>query len=127
MDHDMRPLTATDTALRLIGKLRAKHGPLMFHLSGGGRDGNATQCYVQGEFFIGEHDHLLGRVAGVPLYASGPRFVYWSHATLVVDVVPGRSALYSLEGAEGVRFLTRSRTFSDEELSHLERLETAAA
>jgi uncharacterized protein (DUF779 family) len=31
-------------------------------------------------------------------------------------VVKGRGGMFSLEGPEGVRFLTRSRVFTDEEI-----------
>jgi hypothetical protein len=34
---------------------------------------------------------------------------------LIIDVVPGRGGMFSLEGPEGKRFLTRSRLYSDEE------------
>ena len=36
-------------------------------------------------------------------------------------MVPGRGSGFSLEAPEGVRFLTRSRLFTDEELAELER------
>ena len=36
---------ATDAALELIAKLKAKHGPLMFHQSGGCCDGSSPMCY----------------------------------------------------------------------------------
>jgi uncharacterized protein (DUF779 family) len=36
-----------------------------------------------------------------------------------VDVPPGRGGMFSLEGPEGVRFLIRSRIFSDEEIRAL--------
>ena len=35
--------------------------------------------------------------------------------------VPGRGASFSLEAPEGVRFLTRSRLFTDEEMDDLRR------
>jgi len=34
--------------------------------------------------------------------------------------VPGRGGMFSLEGPEGLRFLTRSRLFTDEEWAVLE-------
>jgi len=40
----------------------------------------------------------------------------WKHTQLVIDVVPGRSAGFSLEAPEGKRFLTRGRAFSPAEL-----------
>jgi hypothetical protein len=35
--------------------------------------------------------------------------------------VPGRGAGFSLEAPEGLRFLTRSRVFTEDELDELER------
>jgi len=115
MTLDTRRVTATDAALALIDTVRAKHGPVMFHQSGGCCDGSAPMCYPQGEFIVGDYDRLLGEIGGAPFYISGPQFEYWQHTQLIIDVVPGRGGMFSLEGPEGLRFLTRSRLFSDDE------------
>ena len=44
---------ATDAALALIAKLKAKHGPLMFHQSGGCCDGSSPMCYPEGDLLVG--------------------------------------------------------------------------
>jgi len=44
---------------------------------------------------------------------SVPQFAYWKHTQLTIDVVAGRGGMFSLEGPEGLRFLTRSRLFTD--------------
>ncbi len=111
----------TPAAAALIDKLRAAHGDLLFHQSGGCCDGSAPMCFTLGEFKIGQRDVYLGRIAGCPLYISGPQFEYWQHTHLIIDVVPGRGAGFSLEAPEGVRFLTRSRVFTDAELEELDR------
>jgi uncharacterized protein len=49
------------------------------------------------------------------------QYAYFSNAQLIIDVVPGRGSGFSLGSPEGVRFLTRSRLFTDEELAALER------
>jgi uncharacterized protein (DUF779 family) len=110
---------ATDAAVALIDTLRAKHGPLMFHQSGGCCDGSAPMCYPQGEFIVGDYDRLLGHIGGAPFYISGPQFEYWQHTQLNIDVVPGRGGMFSLEGPEGLRFLVRSRLYSDDESAEL--------
>jgi len=110
---------ATDEALKLIARLRAKHGPLMFHQSGGCCDGSAPMCYPQGEFRIGGNDVKLGEIGGVPFYMDADQFDYWKHTQLIIDVVPGRGSGFSLEAPEGVRFLTRSRVFTDQEADAL--------
>jgi len=110
---------ATDEALALIDRLVEGHGPLLFHQSGGCCDGSSPMCFPLGEFRIGSSDVLLGEVGGAPFYMSGPQFEYWKHTHLTLDVVPGRGAGFSLEAPEGVRFLIRSRLFTDEESTAL--------
>lgn len=78
-------------------------------------------CYAQGEFLIGDHDVLLGEIGGCPFYISKPQFEYWKHTQLIIDVVEGRGGMFSIEGPEGKRFLTRSRVFSQEEKEKLEK------
>ena len=110
---------ATDAALRLMETLSAKHGPLMFHQSGGCCDGSAPMCYLLGEFKLGSSDVELGRIGGAPFYMSNSQFDLWRHTQLLIDVVPGRGSGFSLAAPEGVRFLTRSRVFSPEEIALL--------
>lgn len=112
-------VTATEAALGLIDRLRAKHGDLMFHQSGGCCDGSSPMCYPLGEFLTGDQDVLLGAVGDVPFYIGRAQFAYWKHTQIILDVVPGRGGMFSLEGPEGVRFLTRSRVFTDEEIKAL--------
>jgi len=113
-------ILATDAAVAMIGALRDKHGPLMFHQSGGCCDGSAPMCYPAGEFWVGTQDVLLGQVAGnVPVWIGAAQFDYWRHTQVTIDVVPGRGAGFSLEGPEGVRFVIRSRIFTDEEADAL--------
>jgi len=114
-------ILATDAAVAMIDVLRAKHGPLMFHQSGGCCDGSAPMCYPAGEFRVGTQDVLLGQVADdVPVWIGAAQFAYWRHTQVTIDVVPGRGAGFSLEGPEGVRFVIRSRIFTDEEADALE-------
>lgn len=106
---------ATEAALDLIAMLKDRHGPLMFHQSGGCCDGSAPMCFPQGDLLLSDHDRLLGEIGGAPFYISGPQFEVWQHTQLIIDVVQGRGGMFSLEGPEGLRFLTRSRLFTDEE------------
>jgi uncharacterized protein (DUF779 family) len=110
---------ATRVAVDLIEKLRAKHGPVLFHQSGGCCDGSSPMCYPTGDFIVGDRDVLLGEIGGAPFYISAPQFEYWKHTQLIIDVVEGRGGMFSLENGEGVRFLTRSRLFSDAEVDAL--------
>jgi uncharacterized protein len=109
-------ILATPAAEAMIAHLAAIHGPLMFHQSGGCCDGSAPMCYPAGEFRVGGQDILLGRIAGdVPVWIGAAQFDYWRHTQVTIDVVPGRGAGFSLEGPEGVRFIVRSRVFTDAE------------
>ena len=113
---------ATDEALALIERLSAKHGKLMFHQSGGCCDGSAPMCYPQNEFRVGGNDVLLGEIGGCPVYMDADQFDYWKHTQLIIDVVPGRGSGFSLEAPDGIRFLTRSRVYSEAENDELDKM-----
>ena len=111
----------TGDAASMVHRLVEQHGPVLFHQSGGCCDGSSPMCYPREEFLIGRRDVYLGEVAGQPFYMGGDQFEYWAHTHLTVDVVPGRGSGFSLEAPEGVRFVIRSRLFTDEEAEELRR------
>lgn len=119
IEGDVSPrVELTPAASVLLATLWAKHGPLMFHQSGGCCDGSAPMCYPAGEFATSAADVLLGELdlgSGrvVPFWMSAEQFGYWRHTHLTVDVVPGRGSGFSLEAPEGVRFLIRSRLMKE--------------
>lgn len=114
-------IDTTDAADRLIQKLTNRNGALMFHQSGGCCDGSAPMCYLAGEFRVGGSDVLLGElvipdiVEPIKVWISLEQFEYWKHTHITLDVVPGRGGGFSLETPEGLRFIIRSRLFTDEE------------
>jgi len=108
-------VVATPAALDLLETIRKRHGPLMFHQSGGCCDGSSPMCYPLGEFLVGDSDVCLGEIDGCPFYMSESQFAYWEHTQLIIDAIPGRGGAFSLDSAEGRRFLTRSRLYTDEE------------
>ena len=117
----------TAAAAQLLCQLQERHGPLMFHQSGGCCDGSSPMCYPRGDFLVGDRDVLLGVLdvgpqgsEGVPMWISGPQFQAWKHTQLVIDVVPGRGGGFSLEAPEGMRFLSRGRVFTDDEKAELQ-------
>ena len=112
-------VSATEAALELIRRLVAQHGPLMFHQSGGCCDGSSPMCYARGELLLGDQDVRLGEIGCQPFYMSAAQFEYWRHTHLIIDVVPGRGGMFSLEGPLGMRFLTRSRLYAPEEAARL--------
>ncbi|MBD7995568.1 DUF779 domain-containing protein [Arthrobacter sp. Sa2CUA1] len=103
----------TAAACDLLRALRAQHGPLMFHQSGGCCDGSSPMCYPDGDFITSEADVRLGTFdldgEGISFWMSAEQFEYWKHTHLTVDVVTGRGSGFSLEAPEGKRFLIRSR------------------
>ena len=115
----------TGEAADLVRRLTTEHGPVMFHQSGGCCDGSSPMCYPRGEFLVGGGDVRIGRLHlddlddPVDVWMSKPQFAYWEHTHLTIDVVPGRGGGFSLESPEGVRFLLRSRLFTDDEEGHL--------
>jgi len=111
----------TPEASAVLAKLRALHGVVMFHQSGGCCDGSSPMCYPLDEFKVGAQDVRLGTIDDAPFYMGAAQFEYWQHTQLIIDVVPGRGSGFSLEAPEGVRFLTRSRVFTDAEVAELKR------
>ena len=110
----------TEAAAGLLLKMTDRHGPLMFHQSGGCCDGSSPMCYPDGDFLTGDADIHLGDlpVTGlarpVPFWMSVAQYEYWKHTHITIDVVKGRGAGFSVEAPEGVRFMIRSRLMSDE-------------
>ncbi len=117
----VRRVDVTAEAAALIRDLRAEHGPLLFHQSGGCCDGSAPMCFPLSEFRVGARDVRLGEIEGCPFYMGAEQFEYWKHTQLIIDVVPGRGAGFSLEAPRGVRFLTRSRVFGPSEIDALDQ------
>ena len=111
----------TPEASELLVTLTELHGPLMFHQSGGCCDGSSPMCYPDGEFKVGASDVHLGDLTvdglekPIGFFMSSSQYQYWKHTFLTVDVVKGRGSGFSVEAPEGVRFLIRSRLFTDEE------------
>ena len=144
---DLPPrVVATEPAVALLRELVGRHGPVMFHQSGGCCDGSAPMCYPDGEFKVGQRDVLVGELElpapdgdgrpddddearmnsssssiRVRVWISGPQFATWKHTQLVLDAVPGRGSGFSLENPTGKRFLSRARTFDEQEMELLER------
>jgi len=117
--NEVERVAATPAALALIAELTAEYGPVLFHQSGGCCDGSSPMCYPQGEFRIGESDILLGEVGGAPVYIGRAQGEAWAHTLLILDVVPGRGGMFSLDNGRECRFLTRGRVFNEDELRRL--------
>ncbi|MFP4125969.1 MAG: DUF779 domain-containing protein [Alphaproteobacteria bacterium] len=112
-------VTATAAARAFIAEIRREHPDILFHQSGGCCDGSSPMCYPADDFAVGAGDVRLGSVDGVPVYIGGGQFERWRHTQLILDVVPGRGGMFSLDNGRERRFFTRSRVFSADELARL--------
>lgn len=108
----------TAETVGLLRLLWERHGPLMFHQSGGCCDGSSPMCFPAGEFRTGDSDVRLGvfslddatgaLLGDIDFWMSKEQFEYWKHTKLTIDVVAGRGSGFSVEAPEGKRFLIRS-------------------
>ena len=86
-DPAVLQVTATPAALELIERMTTKHGPVMFHQSGGCCDGSSPMCYPDGDFITSEADVHLGDLpvdglpAPVPFWMSVSQYAYWRTRT----------------------------------------------
>ena len=106
---------ATPAALDLLETIKREHGPVLFHQSGGCCDGSSPMCYPRSDFIVGDRDVNLGEIGGTPVYIGAEQYELWSHTQLIIDVIPGRGGMFSLDNGTEKRFLTRGRTFTPAE------------
>lgn len=118
---EIKLVTATTAAAKLLRELQHAHGDLMFHLTGERGDGCAPMCYVQGEHKISKQDLHLGLIEGCPFFIEKELYNGWAHSHLIIDVVEGHSSGFSIESSRGVRFLIKSRLFTIEELKKVKK------
>lgn len=104
----MTTITATQRSSDLIAELKAEHGELIFHLSGGCCDGSAPMCFPKDEFMIGAVDVLVDTLCGCDFYIAESTYQYYQNSHIEIDVVEGRGSSFSVEAPRGVRFLMRS-------------------
>ena len=136
----------TPEARKVIELLKSRFGPLMFHQSGGCCDGSQPMCFESGELRLGVNDVCLGEIVDTefwmckdqyeywknceltidPLPATTSivnsqffQYEYWKNCELTIDVVAGRGSSFSLEIPLGVRFIVKSRLFTEDELRDL--------
>jgi len=117
----MERVAITEAAVEVIKQLKAKHGELIFHQSGGCCDGSAPMVFEKGDMYLDESDVLLGAIEGVNFYMNQDQFEYWKHTHLTVDITKGRGSSFSLEIPLGLRFIIHSRLLTDQENEVLNR------
>ncbi len=84
-------------------------------------------CYPQGDYLVAPDDVKLGEIGDAEFFMSRSQFEYWRYTQLIIDVVEGMGGMFSLENGSGLRFLTRSKLFTEAELQALQYREGEAA
>jgi uncharacterized protein (DUF779 family) len=101
-------VVATESAAAELERLKAEHGPLELHLSGGCCDGSSPMCFPAGELRRGQADLLLGEVAGCAFFLDAEQDRRWGSPSFVLDVGPGAGSGFSLEGLDELHFIART-------------------
>ncbi|TAF63800.1 MAG: DUF779 domain-containing protein [Cytophagales bacterium] len=109
----------SEEAAKIIDQLRQEHGELMFHQSGGCCDGSQPMCFAKGELRVGSNDVWIGNIHGCGFFMSADQFEYWKHTQLFIDITPGRGSSFSLEIPLGLRFIVKSRMYTEAEMENL--------
>ena len=109
----------TPEARKVIELLKSRFGPLMFHQSGGCCDGSQPMCFESDELRLGVNDVCLGEIVDTEFWMCNDQYEYWKNCELTIDVVAGRGSSFSLEIPLGVRFIVKSRLFTEDELRDL--------
>jgi hypothetical protein len=112
-------VAATPAALALIAQLRHQHGELLFYQSHGCCAGSAPMCFAVHELKLNADDRLLGRVDGVPVYASVAQCDYLAGLQMTLGVAPGNSGSFGLEDGSGQHFVAQFRLWTDDEVPRL--------
>jgi uncharacterized protein (DUF779 family) len=118
-------VTIKPEASEVIAQLKKKFGELMFHQSGGCCDGSQPMCFEKGDFKVGASDVCLGEIDDCEFWMSKDQFEYWKFTQLTLSISKGRGSSFSLEIPMGLRFMTQSRFFTEEEMTDLTRLKFA--
>lgn len=119
MAETLPRVQATEAALALIAELKRQHGELLFYQSHGCCAGSAPMCFTVQELKLAADDRLLGRVDGVPVYASQAQCDYLAGLQMTLDVAPGNSGSFGLEDGSGQHFVAHFRLWTDDEVSRL--------
>ena len=119
MTDTLPRVRATAAAQALIGRLRRKHGEILFYQSHGCCAGSAPMCFTVQELRLNEDDRRLGEVAGVPVYASLAQCDYLAGLEMTLDVAPGNSGSFGLEDGSGEHFVAHFRLWAEDEVPRL--------
>ena len=112
-------VSATPSALALIDRLTAEHGPIAFLQSGGCCEGSGPICMPVNEFNPSTSDVILGEWKDAKFYMGDSHFTFAENMHTILDATPNSSGSFSLDCGTGFAFITSGRLYSDEELAQL--------
>ncbi|MFM2395600.1 MAG: hypothetical protein RLZZ434_182 [Pseudomonadota bacterium] len=104
-------VSATPSAIGLIHKLTAEHGPILFFQSGGCCEGSVPLCMPVHEFKPSPSDVVVGEIEGAVFYMGHNHFQFSENT-------------HTLDCGSGLAFITRGRLYNDEELKDLAPVHT---
>ena len=99
-DVDVRRVDVSGEAAELIRRLTTRHGPLMFHQSGGCCDGSSPMCFPDGDFITSEADvHLgdldVGKATSSLAKWGGPTKISMEANAWILGTIAGQAAAAS--------------------------------
>jgi uncharacterized protein (DUF779 family) len=112
-------VSATPSALALIERLTAEHGPIAFLQSGGCCEGSGPICMPINEFNPSASDVILGEWKDATFYMGDSHFTFAENMHTILDATPNSSGSFSLDCGTGFAFITSGRLYSDEEIAQL--------
>lgn len=103
-----RPIRATPEARDALERLRAEHGPIILHVTGGCCDARTPLCLKADDLLLGGRDILLGVVEGVEVYEmqSTPEVAFCT-GDYQLELRAGLPVGFSLDAGDGKRFAIR--------------------
>ena len=76
------------------------------------RAGSIPKCPILAACFIGGGGILSGEVVGRRYIYRPAQSQAWAHTQLILDVVPGRGGMFSLDNGREKSSLTRGKVFT---------------
>jgi uncharacterized protein (DUF779 family) len=104
-------VTATPATLDLLERLRAQHGELIVHVSGGCCDGSSPMCLRAADLPASQHDVKLGALAGIPVVIDSDQDRRWQHPSFHLDIAHGAAGGFSLEALEDLHLTAAPGNF----------------
>lgn len=105
----MEKLVATEKAIEVVNLLKQKYGNILFQQSSGCCDGTVPMCFEADGYYLSSQMILVGKIADVPYYIDQTQAEYLKNMQIIVDIMDGAGASFSLESTEGFGFIMHSK------------------